>query len=123
MKAFAEDTGGALGFVEFVHPAGEKINSHVHLRSDEFFYVLEGQCTFRLGEESQLAGPGSFVFVPRGTTHSYSVGESGGKVVFGFIPGGTEGFFPWVVDARERDDLTDQDWMNAVDQFDTPPRE
>jgi len=64
------DTGYAL--IEGSHPAGEpRIRDHVHARHEETFLVLEGEYKMRLGDEVVIASAGDYVFVPRGTPHSY----------------------------------------------------
>jgi quercetin dioxygenase-like cupin family protein len=45
---------------------------HVHLREDEMFYVLDGEVTFLRDEATFAAGPGSAVFMPRGTVHTFT---------------------------------------------------
>jgi quercetin dioxygenase-like cupin family protein len=45
---------------------------HVHERLLDSFYVLEGTLTLRLGEETREAPPGSFVFIPPETVHTFS---------------------------------------------------
>lgn len=66
----AGDSGYAL--IEGSHPAGEpRIRSHVHARHEETFLVLEGEYQLRLGDEVVIARAGDYVFVPRGTAHSY----------------------------------------------------
>lgn len=66
--------GGDAGYalLEAGHPVGEpRIRDHVHTRHDETFVVLEGQYEVRLGNEIVAAGAGDYVFVPRGTPHTY----------------------------------------------------
>lgn len=46
---------------------------HSHSREAEAFYVLDGELTFVLGEEKLPVSPGSFVYVPRDTKHSFVV--------------------------------------------------
>ena len=35
---------------------------HVHFEQDEIFYVTEGEFLFQVGDEQQLAGPGTLFF-------------------------------------------------------------
>ncbi|MDQ6934469.1 MAG: cupin domain-containing protein [Actinomycetota bacterium] len=64
------DAGYAL--IEGRHPAGEpRIRDHVHGRHEETFVVLEGQYEVRLGEKVVQVMAGDYVFVPRGTPHTY----------------------------------------------------
>jgi quercetin dioxygenase-like cupin family protein len=59
---------------------------------DEGFYILEGSFSFTLGENGVEAGVGSFIFVPRGTRHGFTVGPGGRALLF-IAPAGLEGFF------------------------------
>ncbi len=43
---------------------------HRHPYTDEGFYIAEGEITFQIGDQELVAGPGSFVFIPRGTVHT-----------------------------------------------------
>ncbi len=65
-----DDSGYAL--IEATHPVGEpRIRDHLHLRHEETFVVLEGQYEVRLGPDVVLVSAGDYVFVPRGTPHTY----------------------------------------------------
>lgn len=65
-----DGTGYAL--IEGSHPSGEpRIRDHVHLRHEESFVVLEGQYQVRLGQDIVVADAGDYVFIPRGTPHTY----------------------------------------------------
>ena len=55
IKATKEQTGGHYTLVEVLEPEGEG-PLHVHYREDEGFWVLEGQLTFEVGEETIKAG-------------------------------------------------------------------
>lgn len=69
VKATGEQTGGALGLIEQVLPAGSETSYHLHHAEDEYWYVLEGQVTFISGERRIDATAGSFVFMPRDIPH------------------------------------------------------
>lgn len=88
LKATAETTGGAYGLVEALAPAGSGPPLHVHHREDETFWVLEGTLTVRCGERTFGAGPGSYVFLPRGIPHTFVVeGDSPARIVSISTPG------------------------------------
>jgi hypothetical protein len=56
--------------------------------------VLEGEVTFRCGEETFRAGPGDFAFLPRGIPHGFVVeGERPARFLNLMTPGGFEKFF------------------------------
>jgi mannose-6-phosphate isomerase-like protein (cupin superfamily) len=42
---------------------------HVQPDHDEIVLVLEGQCGFRVGEESRRVATGDLMFIPRNTVH------------------------------------------------------
>jgi mannose-6-phosphate isomerase-like protein (cupin superfamily) len=91
--ASAKTTGGALGAVDGVLPPGFSPPLHVHSREDEPMYVVEGKVRFRAGEEEFEAGPGSFVFLPKGVPHTFLVeGDQPARILELAIPGGLEQF-------------------------------
>ncbi|ARV57821.1 hypothetical protein BZZ01_03495 [Nostocales cyanobacterium HT-58-2] len=51
----------------------------VESENHEAFYVKEGQLSFKIGNETKLAGPDTFVYVPPGT--EYSFGNFGQETV------------------------------------------
>ncbi len=91
--AAAEDTDGRFGLMETISPKGLEPPRHVHHREDEGFYVIEGEITFYVGEETQEAGPGTFVFVPRGVPHSFTLGSDVIRMLVTVTPGGLEEHF------------------------------
>ena len=94
IKATAETTGGAYGLVESWIPAGSSPPLHVHHNEDEAFYVLEGTVRFRSAGQDIVAGPGSFVFLPRDVPHTFVVeGGEDARMLTLLSPGGGERFF------------------------------
>ena len=77
VKASGRDTNDALSVVEVLCPAGFGPPPHLHHREDEAFYVLEGQMTVTCGEQTWTATPGSFVLMPRGIPHAFTVAATG----------------------------------------------
>lgn len=67
-----DDTSGGYALVEGEHPIGEpRIRDHAHLEHEETFVVLQGRYKVRLGDQTVFADAGDYVFVPRGTPHTY----------------------------------------------------
>jgi mannose-6-phosphate isomerase-like protein (cupin superfamily) len=91
IKATGEETDGRYTLVEVLEPEGEA-PLHVHHREDEGFWVLEGEVTFDVGEETIKAGPGSFVFGPKGIPHRYTIDSGPARMLFLLSPAGFEGF-------------------------------
>jgi mannose-6-phosphate isomerase-like protein (cupin superfamily) len=92
--AGAADTNGAFSLIEIVQRRGGEPPVHVHHREDEGFYLLVGTTTFYVGAEQLVATAGSFVFLPRGVPHSFTVDEDGEVRVLQLCsPPGLEEFF------------------------------
>jgi quercetin dioxygenase-like cupin family protein len=91
--ADARETGGRFGLVESLSPKGTEPPRHVHSQEDEAFYLLEGEITFFIGEETHEATPGTFVSAPRGVPHSYTFETEEIRMLVLLAPGGFEEFF------------------------------
>jgi len=92
--ATAAQTGGAFGLVHMEVAIGHGPPLHIHHAEDEAFWILEGQLTVRCGDEEFAAGPGAFVYTPRGVPHTFRLeGNAPAKLLVLLTPGGGEGFF------------------------------
>jgi quercetin dioxygenase-like cupin family protein len=106
VKIGGEQTGGAYGLVESLVPAGWSPPLHLHRYEDEAFYVLEGELTFRCGDETFAAGPGSYLFLPRNVPHTFVVeGDEPARLLTFISPGGGERFFVEVGRPAESDGM------------------
>ena len=91
--ASAETTDGVIGLIDAAVPLGFSPPLHVHAREDEAMYVIEGRVRFQAGGSDFEAGPGSFVFLPRGVPHSFLVvGAAHARILEFALPGGLERF-------------------------------
>ena len=90
LKATAADTGGQMTIVEVTEPPGAEAPLHVHYRDDEGFWILEGDVTFEVGDETIEASAGDYVFGPRNIPHRFTVGDRGCRMLFILVPGGIE---------------------------------
>jgi mannose-6-phosphate isomerase-like protein (cupin superfamily) len=92
--ATAAQTGGAFSLVHMEVAIGHGPPLHIHRAEDEAFWILEGPLTVRCGDEEFSAGPGSFVFTPRGVPHTFRLeGNLPARLLVLLTPGGGEGFF------------------------------
>ena len=86
-KARADETGGSVTVWESIAKPTEGPPLHIHIREDEFMYVLDGTMRFLLADDLFDAPAGSFVFAPRGIAHAWqNVGGSDARILFGFTP-------------------------------------
>ncbi len=64
------DTPGGLAIMEALLPPGARATRiHRHHETDEIWYILDGQLTFRIGSQQLQAEGGTYVVVPRGVVH------------------------------------------------------
>ena len=93
-KILAEMTGGAFSIVEHPLDPGRLIPPHIHYKEDELSYVLRGEIGVRIGDRDYVAGPGSYVFKPRGVPHTFwNAGPEPAHLVEIISPAGFENFF------------------------------
>ena len=72
---------------------------HIHHDPVESFFVLDGTCRFRVGDELMTVGPGSFVSVPRGATHGVVAVGGPARALVMFSPAAMEGYWEEVAAA------------------------
>jgi quercetin dioxygenase-like cupin family protein len=92
IKATGKETSGRYTLVEVLEPDGAEAPLHVHHNEDEAFWVLEGELTFQVGDETINVSPGSFLFGPRDIPHRYTVNSGPARLLFILSPAGFEEF-------------------------------
>ena len=94
-KVSTEDSHGGLLVVEMTHHAKGGPGRHFHYEQDEWFYVVEGEYVFEVGQERIRLKPGDSAFGPRKVPHVWAfVGDQPGRILFVFTPAGqVEAFF------------------------------
>jgi len=92
-KATGAETGGAFATLETTVPAGGGPPPHLHRNEDEAFYVISGDFEFTIDGETHTAGPGDFLFAPRGAPHVFrNTGDQAGVLLITVQPAGFEHF-------------------------------
>ncbi len=94
-KATDADTGGAYALQHMtVAPDFPWIPAHIHHNEDEAFYVLDGECSVRIGEQAHTLGPGTFALLPRGIAHTFAnFGTTPAQVLVISSPGNVIHYF------------------------------
>ena len=93
-KVPGEMTGGALSIVEHPMEPGKLVPPHIHYKEDELSYVVSGRIGVRIGDRDYTAGPGSYVFKPRGIPHTFwNPGPEPAHLIEIITPAGFENFF------------------------------
>ncbi|MGB5074492.1 MAG: cupin domain-containing protein [Bacteroidota bacterium] len=77
---------------------------HVHPFQDEWFYVVEGDYRFQVGDDKHQMKAGDTIFLPRNVPHAFIQLSEKGKMIVSYLPAGKmEAFF------------------QATDQWTSPP--
>lgn len=98
LKAGGDQTGGRFTIFDQHVPGGYAVPWHRHADDDEGWYMLEGEATFYCGDEQFSAGPGAWVFVPKGVPHTFRFGPAGGRLL---VLGAPARFADFVREASE----------------------
>lgn len=80
--------------LKLVERPGYRTPMHVHERTDESFYVLEGTLTFHANGKTVVAGKGDYIFIPRGTPHAQGNATASDTILLTtLVPGDFAAFF------------------------------
>ncbi len=113
------NTDGQYFFLEGIVPPGGGPPPHIQTREEEAFYILEGEVTFYGDEGEIVAGPGTYLSIPKGAKHCFR-NNSGAtaKLLIFFAPAGIEGLFEEFENLDEPDDDLEAaiEGMNALGQ-------
>jgi quercetin dioxygenase-like cupin family protein len=90
----AEHTGGTFSAIVAEVKPGEGPPPHLHRDREEYFYVLEGTYQLSVNGNDTTVGPGTLVFLPRGTVHAFkNVASTLGRLLEWTIPGSNGDYF------------------------------
>ena len=89
----AADSSQLLSIAEFAGGEGPWTIPHVHQKTAESFFVLDGSFTFTISGQTFEAGPGDYILVPPGTKHVLGGGAGGGTTLVTWAPAGLEEMF------------------------------
>ena len=66
---------------------GQADRAHSHAEQDKFYFVIEGEGEFTIGDETVTAGPGHTVLAPAGIPHGVqNAGNARLVVLMGLTP-------------------------------------
>ena len=87
----SEQSRGHVAVVELTGGGRPPLHQHDF---DEAFYILEGEATFRVGDELVTRGPGELAWAPRGVHHCFSNrGDADVRWLLVCTPAGFERYF------------------------------
>jgi mannose-6-phosphate isomerase-like protein (cupin superfamily) len=94
VKVSSRDTDGAFTIFEAHTSPLDGPPLHCHPDQDETWQILEGEYRFVVDGREIYAGPGSTVFAPRGSVHTFqNIGTIPGRMITTVVPGGLDEFF------------------------------
>ncbi len=95
IKVSGKDTGSDLAVFEqtgLTPKGGPPL--HIHPNQDEWFYVIEGEYLFQVGEDKFQMKAGDTIFLPRKVQHAFIQLTEKGKMIVSYLPAGKmEEFF------------------------------
>ena len=122
IKARTETTNGSFTMLEVTIGPHQGPPEHSHRREDEMWYLLDGRFRFIADGRILLAEPGSFAFVPRGTSHCFqNLEDRPSRILVMFTPSGMERFFEehallpaGPVDPERYGQIAERSWMDVT---------
>jgi len=105
IKISSKDTDGDLAVFEqngFTPKGGPPL--HIHHYQDEYFYIVEGEYIFQVGDEQYRMKSGDTIFLPRNVQHAFAQLTERGKVIVSYMPAGKM-----------------EDFFRATDSWTSPP--
>ncbi len=114
-KVVPSDTAGNLLVIEHTNlmpDTGPAL--HLHLSQEEWFYVMEGEVRFQVGERRMRLGPGESILAPRRIAHTFSASGSPAHMLIAFTP--ADKMEQYFIDAAAHPELAPtRDFMNRYD--------
>jgi len=95
IKISGKDTEGDLAVFEqtgLTPKGGPPL--HIHPNQDEWFYIIQGEYLFQVGEDKYQMRAGDTIFLPRKVQHAFVQLTEKGKMIVSYLPAGKmEAFF------------------------------
>jgi mannose-6-phosphate isomerase-like protein (cupin superfamily) len=92
VKVTAQDTGGTFEVLDEICKPGFQSRLHLHTKSYQTCYVMEGRGDFLVGEETFHADTGACVHIPPGVAHQVS-SKDGMRMLMVYSPAGIGAMF------------------------------
>ncbi len=115
VKVRGDDTENKYAILELTAPPGFDAPPHVHQRTEQVYYVLEGEVEFKLNAQTVRGRAGDLVRVPVGVAHTFSNPTNvWAKVLEVRSPGGGEKFLEERAQAFPPGAPIDRERMDAI---------
>jgi quercetin dioxygenase-like cupin family protein len=88
-KVLPRETSNGLFVIEHMNLVKGGPPLHIHPHQEEYFYVIEGEVRFAVGDKRLTLGAGDSVLGPRGIPHTFAAVEGKpGRLLIAFSPAG-----------------------------------
>lgn len=88
-KVVPSETHSGLFILEHANMTKGGPPLHYHMHQEEWFYVIEGEVLFQVGDARKQLGPGDSILGPRLVPHTFSkMGEKPARMLIAFTPAG-----------------------------------
>jgi len=121
-KVIPQDSDGVLIIENTFREKGGPAR-HLHYDQDEWFYAVEGEFIFEVGDEKFRLKPGDSMLAPRKVPHVWAFAGSGqGNMLIAFMPAGKmEAFFREVTKANAMPPQDPELWRAHGMELTRPP--
>jgi quercetin dioxygenase-like cupin family protein len=88
-KVLPRDTSNGMFVIEHTKLVKGGPPLHMHPHQEEYFYVMEGEVQFQLGDKRAQLSAGDSILGPRGIPHTFAAVEGKpGRMLIAFTPAG-----------------------------------
>ncbi|MFC6012332.1 cupin domain-containing protein [Nocardia lasii] len=116
----ADVTDGAVSTLEVTMARGaDGAAPHFHTRSDELFYVADGELQVMAGDRLLTVGAGGSLVVPRHMPHAFgATPDSGARILIALMPGVRRFEYFRLLDRLLRGEAGHAEFVAAQEEFD-----
>ncbi|NNH68630.1 cupin domain-containing protein [Nocardia uniformis] len=116
----SSEAGGVASTLEVTMARGaDGAAPHYHTRSDELFYVAEGELQVMAGDQILTVGTGGSLIVPKLMPHAFgATPDSGAKIMIALMPGVERFEYFRLLDRIGKGESTFADLAAAQEEFD-----
>jgi quercetin dioxygenase-like cupin family protein len=114
----AGSTDGRLGVSMVTQPPGIATPLHRHTHEAEALFLLDGQITYRAGDETVELTDGAFLFLPEGLPHAFRIrGDRPARFLALTVPGGLMGLYDEVGVPAQAMRLPGEDGLSMTEEI------
>ncbi|MFI2476638.1 cupin domain-containing protein [Nocardia xishanensis] len=116
----ANETGGSVSSLEVTMDRGaDGAAPHYHTKSDELFYVAEGEVQVLAGDKIVTVGAGGALVVPKLMPHAFGASpESSARLLIALMPGVERFEYFRLLDRLGKGEATLADLAASQEEFD-----